>query len=200
MLERRLRPHREQRHRLHAQLANADTCLDTLRVTGGFDIEDFGGDNVRVPAVGNLPISNVSGNAVCCAGPTLPCFVGPPASVAVVPAAVTGCGDLPLPGAATAGLVSFRQNQYVVQSNDPNPLPDQANITGNDLCNAGAVGCSTGGDTCSSLPALNSKAAARIRARRIAPRAATPTAMPAPMPAASRDLRPDAHPDGLCAR
>lgn len=116
-------------------------------MTGGFDIEDFGGDNVRVPAVGNLPISNVSGNAVCCAGPTLPCFVGPPASVAVVPAAVTGCGDLPLPGAATAGLVSFRQNQYVVQPNDPNPLPDQGNITGNDLCNSGVVGCSSGGVT-----------------------------------------------------
>src|SRR5215813_14800283 len=46
-------------------LQNADTCGDTTKITEGFDIEDFGGDNVRVPAVGNLPISGIFGNAVC---------------------------------------------------------------------------------------------------------------------------------------
>ena len=50
-------------------LQHADTCNDTTKITEGFDIDDFGGDNVRTPAVGNLPISGVFGNAVCCAGP-----------------------------------------------------------------------------------------------------------------------------------
>ena len=125
-------------------LANADTCGDTTKITQGFDVEDFGGDNVRVPAVGSLPIDSINGNAVCCAGPTLPCFVGPAGSTFIVPAIASGCGNLPLPGSATAGSVAFRQNTYVVQPNDPDPLPDQGTVSGNDLCNAGAMGCSTG--------------------------------------------------------
>jgi hypothetical protein len=58
-------------------LAHADTCGDVTKINEAFDIDDFGGDNVRTPPAGNLPISGVFGNAVCCAGPTLPCFVGP---------------------------------------------------------------------------------------------------------------------------
>ena len=123
-------------------IANADTCGDTTRVTGGFDIQDFGGDNVRVPAVGNLPISAVSDNAVCCAGPSLPCFVGPAGSTLMLTAGQTGCGALSLPGAPLAGSVSFLQNTYVVQETDPNPLQDQGNVNGSDLCNAGLSGCS----------------------------------------------------------
>ena len=87
-------------------LGHADTCGDTTKINGAFDIDDFGGDNVRTPAVGNLPISGVFGNAVCCAGPSLPCFVGPSGSTFVIPALTTGCGALALPGAALAGIVS----------------------------------------------------------------------------------------------
>ena len=128
-------------------LQQADTCGDTTRITEAWDIEDFGGDNVRVPALGNLPISGVFGNAVCCAGPTLPCFVGPAGSTFVVPNSASGCGNLPLPGAGVAGLVTFLQHTYVVQPDDPNPLANQGNVRGNDLCNAGAPGCSTGMST-----------------------------------------------------
>ena len=64
-------------------LGHADTCGDTTKITGAFDIDDFGGDNVRTPPLGNLPIGGVFGNAVCCAGPTLPCFVGPAGSTFV---------------------------------------------------------------------------------------------------------------------
>jgi hypothetical protein len=125
-------------------LTHSDTCGDTTKITEAFDLQDFGGDNVRVPALGNLPISGVLGNAVCCAGPALPCFVGPAGSAAAIAAAETGCGALALPGAGTAGSVSFRQNTYVVQPNDPDPLPDQANITVKDLCDVFPAGCSSG--------------------------------------------------------
>jgi hypothetical protein len=128
-------------------LAHADTCGDTTKITEAFDVDDFGGDNVRTPPVGNLPISSVSGNAVCCAGPTLPCFVGPAGSLFVVPNSASGCGNLPLPGSGLPGLVQFLSNTYVIQANDPDPLPNQGNVRVQDLCNAGALGCSTGINT-----------------------------------------------------
>jgi hypothetical protein len=125
-------------------LTHADTCGDVTKITEGFDVQDFGGDNVRVPAVGDLPIDGTSGNFVCCVGPALPCFVGPAGLVFPIPAAETGCGALALPGAGAAGSVSFQQNTYVIQPNDPDPLPDQGNVKVKDLCNAGAAGCSSG--------------------------------------------------------
>src|SRR5262245_36432407 len=128
-------------------LAHADTCGDTTKINGAFDVDDFGGDNVRTPPVGNLPIGGVFGNAVCCAGPSLPCFVGPSGSTFVIPATATGCGPLALPGAALAGIVTFVSNTYVIQPDDPDPLPNQGNVTVQDLCNAGAVGCSMGQNT-----------------------------------------------------
>ncbi len=125
-------------------LSHADTCLDTTKITEAWDTQDFGGDNVRVPPVsGNLPIFAVSNNAVCCAGPVLPCFVGPAGSVAAIPALETGCGPLALPGAGLAGSVTFRQNTYVVQPNDPDPLPDLATFKVKDLCNVVPAGCSS---------------------------------------------------------
>ena len=124
-------------------LTHADTCADTTKITEAWDTQDFGGDNVRVPAVGNLPIFAVTNNAVCCAGPVLPCFVGPAGSLAVIAAAETGCGALPLPGALLPGSVTFRQNTYVVQPNDPDPLPDLATFKVKDLCNVVPAGCST---------------------------------------------------------
>ena len=123
-------------------LTHADTCGDTTKITEGFDIDDFGGDNVRTPAVGNLPISNVFGNAICCPGPVLPCFVGPAGSVAVFPSG--SCGNLALPGAALPGRVSFRNTQYNIQPNDPDPLPNQGQVKVQDQCDQGLGGCSTG--------------------------------------------------------
>jgi hypothetical protein len=128
-------------------LAHADTCGDTTKITEAFDIDDFGGDNVRTPPVGNLPISLVGGNAVCCAGPVLPCFVGPAGSLFVVPNSASGCGNLPLPGSGVPGFVQFVSNTYVIQPDDPDPLPNQGNVRVQDLCNAGALGCSTGINT-----------------------------------------------------
>src|SRR2546426_7883450 len=126
-------------------LGDADTCGDTLQVNEGFDVQDFGGDNVRVPAVGSLPVDSVDDNAVCCPGPSVPCLVGPAGSTF---STTVMCGGSPtvltLPGLGTAGSVTFRQNTYVIQTNDPDPLPDQGNVRVQDLCNAGASGCSTG--------------------------------------------------------
>ena len=124
-------------------LGHADTCGDVTKITEAFDIDDFNGDDVRTPPVGNLPISGVFGNAVCCAGPVLPCFVGPAGLVFAIPALETGCGPLALPGVGTRGLVTFASNTYVIQANDPDPLPNQGNVRVKDLCNAGSVGCST---------------------------------------------------------
>jgi hypothetical protein len=45
-------------------LTHADTCGDRTKVVEAFDTQDVGGDNVRVPAVGNLPIDAINGNAV----------------------------------------------------------------------------------------------------------------------------------------
>jgi hypothetical protein len=128
-------------------LTHADTCGDVTRINESFDVQDLGGDNVRVPNVGNLPIDSISGNAVCCAGPSLPCFVAPASAVGTISAATSGCGALPLPAAAQAGSIQFRQNTYVIQPNDPNPLPDQGTFRVADLCNVSLSGCSMGVNT-----------------------------------------------------
>ncbi len=124
-------------------LTHADTCGDTTKIHEAWDVQDVGGDNVRVPTVGNLPIDSINGNAVCCAGPALPCFVAPALATPTIPATSTGCGPLTLPGAGTAGSVDFRSNTYVIQPSDPNPLPDQATFRVQDLCNVSVSGCSS---------------------------------------------------------
>jgi hypothetical protein len=126
-------------------LGHADTCGDTTKITEGFDIDDFGGDNVRAPAVGNLPISGTFGNAVCCPGPTLPCFVGPAGGLGSF--ASGSCGTLNLPGAGAAGSVTFHNTQYNIQPSDPDPLPNQGNVKVQDQCNITPLGCSSGVST-----------------------------------------------------
>jgi hypothetical protein len=93
------------------QITYADDAADTISIKEGFDIVDFGGDNVRVPAVGSLPISFVSGTTTCVVGPFVQCTIGP--------------------GAAQ---VRFQSNTYVVQPGDPDPLPDQGTVVVADLC------------------------------------------------------------------
>jgi hypothetical protein len=43
--------------------------------------------------------------------------------------------------------VPFQSNTYVIQPDDPDPLPNQGNVRVQDLCNAGVVGCNTGVNT-----------------------------------------------------
>jgi uncharacterized repeat protein (TIGR01451 family) len=98
-----------------------DDFGDDVSILQAWDVQDFGGDNVRVPAAGNLPILAVSGNTTCVAGGSLPCSIGRDPG--------TG-GKGP-----NAGQVTFRDNTYVIQANDPRPLPDQGNVDVQDQCN-----------------------------------------------------------------
>jgi hypothetical protein len=107
------------------QVGYNDAAGDTISIDSVYDKEDFGGDNVRVPAVGSLPISAVSGNTTCTVAGSLPCLIGPAGST------LNG-----LPGTGTAGSVTFTSNTYVVAGNDPSPLPDQGNADVHDLCDA----------------------------------------------------------------
>jgi hypothetical protein len=100
-----------------------DDFGDTIKVLEAWDVQDFGGDNVRVPATGNLPIVHVGGNTTCTIGGALPCLIGPGGS--------TLAG---LPGDPNPGFVRFRQNAYVVQPDDPDVLLDQATVAWEDLC------------------------------------------------------------------
>jgi hypothetical protein len=87
-------------------------------------------------------VASIEGNAVCtnsgglCQADgtncQLPCYVGAPLST------LSG-----LPGVPSDGEVHFRQDQYVIQPGDPNPLRVQANIEVRDLCDSPTtVGCS----------------------------------------------------------
>jgi hypothetical protein len=116
---------------------NADECEDDIQVNAGFDTLEFPSGNQRVPAVGNLPILDVTGNAVCAAGPALPCIIGTPGSTANS-----------LPGDATAGRVRFTSQYTLTAANQldlvgETDLPDQATVTVQDLCNGpnGTAGC-----------------------------------------------------------
>jgi cysteine-rich repeat protein len=98
-----------------------------------WDIVDASGDAVRVPVAGNLPISAVFGNTTCTVGGSLPCSIGAAGST------LSG-----LPGNSSPGLVSFLSNTYVIQADDPNPLPVMAVVRNHDLCDSPSTfGCST---------------------------------------------------------
>jgi cysteine-rich repeat protein len=113
-------------------LGHADFFGDTVRIDEVFDIVDPANDAVRVPPAGNLPIVSVSGNTTCSVGGNLPCNVGPAGSV------LNG-----LPGDPNPGLVFFGSNTYVIQADDPDPLPDQGTARVTDLCDdPDTTGCS----------------------------------------------------------
>lgn len=124
-------------------IGHADGFGDTIELIEAWDVIDPLGINVRVPAVGNLPVVSIQGNAYCtdsggicdqslgvnCA---LPCRIGAANSV------LSG-----LPGDPQPGFIVFRQNQYLIQPGDPSPLLNQANIRYRDLCdNPATLGCS----------------------------------------------------------
>jgi hypothetical protein len=115
------------------QLGYNDDFGDTIKVLSAWDVQDFGGDNVRVPATGDLPIVDVGGNTTCTIGGALPCLIGPGGST------LSG-----LPGVPAPGFVRFRQNAYVVQPDDPDVLLDQATVEWEDLCDdPNTAGCGT---------------------------------------------------------
>ena len=110
---------------------HADLFGDTTTIVEAWDTVDPSGLNIRIPAVGNLPIVSVFGNTNCSVGGSLPCNIGPANSV------LNG-----LPGAPSPGFVTFR-SQYLVQPGDPNPLFDQGTVRVQDRCDApGSVNCS----------------------------------------------------------
>jgi hypothetical protein len=123
------------------QLGYNDDFGDTIKILSAWDVQDFGGDNVRVPATGDLPIVTVGGNTTCTIGGALPCLIGPGGST------LSG-----LPGVPEPGFVFFRQNAYVVQPDDPIVLRDQATVLWEDLCDdPETIGC--GADIINPAPA-----------------------------------------------
>jgi hypothetical protein len=115
------------------QVGYNDDFGDTIEILECWDVVDIGGDNVRVPATGDLEIIAVSGNTTATVGGSLPVLIGASGST------LNG-----LPGLAGDGEVTFVQNTYVVQLDDPNPLPDQANANVRDLCDDPETeGCSS---------------------------------------------------------
>ena len=96
-------------------IENNDDLGDNIAILEAFDTVETNGGPVRVPLVGDLPIINIEGNAACTDGPSLPCTVGP------------DIGD-------GVGRVIFQQNQYVIQPDDPNPLPDTFSARVQDQC------------------------------------------------------------------
>ncbi|MBK5290126.1 MAG: hypothetical protein JJE04_00340 [Acidobacteriia bacterium] len=105
-------------------LNNTDTDGDSLTVTGIFDIVQASPINVRVPAAGNLPIIGVTGGATCASANTaFPCNLPP------------------------GGTVAVRSNAYVVDADDPDPLPDQGQIVWADQCNGPDPNCNTQSNT-----------------------------------------------------
>jgi hypothetical protein len=106
------------------RIINTDGLNDTLIVNEAFDTMMATAGDVRVPAVGNLPITAVYGNTTCVVAGALPCTIGPD----------IGTGD---------GSVTFLQNTYVPADDDPNPLPDLGTVLLQDACDGTPdVGCS----------------------------------------------------------
>jgi hypothetical protein len=103
------------------QVTNLDEFADTWQINEAFDVVNYLNlEQTRVPASGNLPIVGTSGAALCSAGGTLPCIL------------------------AVGASVTFQSSGYIIRPSDPNPLPDQARIGAQDLCNAdGTQNCST---------------------------------------------------------
>lgn len=107
--------------RCEIRVTNTDGFGDTWQINEAFDVVNFQNqDQTRVPAAGNLPIVAVSGETLCSVGGALPCIL------------------------AAGASITFQSSGYVIRPSDPNPLPDQATISAQDICNAdGTQNCST---------------------------------------------------------
>jgi len=101
-------------------LTNSDATGDNIKVLGASDnVMAFAGNQI----FNDLPVSGTTGTVMgdCTVpfDPLDPCILAPNASI------------------------SFLSNQYVIQPADPNPLPDQATVQVQDLCNIMPSGCNT---------------------------------------------------------
>lgn len=111
------------------RISNFDEFGDTIEVLEGFDNVN----GTRVPAVGNLPIIAVAGNVLCTGGAvpaaTFPCYIGAPNTTLMTPLGA-------LPGSASAGSVTIRNNQYLITGADPDPLPNTGTFMVRDRCDS----------------------------------------------------------------
>ncbi|MBI3833812.1 MAG: hypothetical protein HY287_05735 [Planctomycetes bacterium] len=128
-----------------------DQLLDPVLVKAAFNTVH---GNVRDPAVGNLPIISIVGNAVCTdsggacnpatgANCAFPCLVGPGGK---------GCSDagtsLSLPGAPQNGSVRVAdRNMYTILVTDIGSLPNTFSFTQRDLCDSACSDCPANDDS-----------------------------------------------------
>ncbi|MCP3902141.1 MAG: hypothetical protein GY715_00780, partial [Planctomycetes bacterium] len=106
-----------------------DDFGDTLEIQDVFNVIRPGPGEI---VVAEFIICAADGNTTAVVGGTLPVRIGPPGSV------LGGLPGNPLPG-----VVTFRQNTYVIEEDDPSPLPSQANVLVQDLCDhPDTAGCS----------------------------------------------------------
>ncbi len=123
-----------------------DDFDDVTVLSEAWDEVSTGLGLVRIPAVGNLPIISVVGNAVCtnsggvCVPATglhcaLPCRLGR-----------SGSNAGGMPGLTPAGRVQFKQNQYIIKPTDPGDMPDTVMFAWTDECNdlVGSTSCPIG--------------------------------------------------------
>ena len=130
---------------------SADPFLDPFLVKGAFNTVR---GVVRDPAVGDLEINAVTGNAICTggaactgvlpnAGCTFPCLIGPTGKT---------CGDagsgLTLPGAPASGAIQVvDRNLYTILVTDAPTLSNVFNFTIRDLCDSGCTSCAANDDS-----------------------------------------------------
>ena len=109
---------------------NEDDFGDTIEVLEFWDIVDPGGPNeFRNPAVGNLPIIEVSGGVTCADDPDAPIGL-------TFPCLMPGA-----PGEGGSNEFVRVESAYIVPASATDPLLDQGNVIVRDLCDVQPVGC-----------------------------------------------------------
>ncbi len=129
-----------------AEIENDDDFNDVIRIEGAFDRFDPTGDDIRIPAAGDLPIASVEGNAAATpdgmGGFIFPAIVGPPGLIYVD--MVTG---LTLPGDPEPGkiVVCTEPVGEVVPVGTPaGPVTTFTVVDWVDICNSGNPSCPVG--------------------------------------------------------
>ena len=107
---------------------NDDEFFDTLQINEAWDIIHAAGGDIRVPLVGNLPISGISGNTTCVIGAFAVCTIGPDIGGGVGEVIFQSAGYSPVP--ADLGLLNSE-------------LLDDGTIIVEDLSNVAIGGCNT---------------------------------------------------------
>ena len=124
---------------------NNDGFLDSIQINEVWIVYDEFGDAVRDPAVGNLPIIFSTVGVICAPGPSLPCTIPP------------------------GGFIRFESTGYIVQPDDPDPVPNRAFVDRQDNCDG------TFDPACSTNPNTANQA---VAGRRLGSAATTSRARP----------------------